>query len=400
MPAQGDAGAAPRAEAGKVPQYRWTVLAVGAAATAALAAVQGGLPALGPALREAYGLSLVEVTAIFTSFSTGTLLTVFAWGALSDRLGERLVLSAGLAAGSIALAGTAATSGYLALLASVFVAGLLGSCAVTGSGRAVIGWFPRAERGVALGLRQTAVPVGAAVASLSLPALAAALSLDAALLALAGAMLLAALAAAVWLREPPERRSAAPPAPPPTRDPRNWRLSLASALMIVGQVGVTSLLVLFLADEHGWRPARAALVLGAVQLGGAVARIAAGRWSDRRDERIEPLRRLAAASGALLLAAAALAGAPTALLVPVLALGGVLAMSWNGLSFTAAAEMSGRAQAGRAIGLQNTALRAASATVPVGLGALASAWSWAAAFAVMGVAALTGRALLRPLVDE
>ena len=37
--------------------------------------------------------------------------------------------------------------------------------------------------------------------------------------------------------------------------------------------------------------------------------------------------------------------------------GGMFAMSWNGLSFTAAAEISGGAQAGRAMGLQNTLMR-------------------------------------------
>ena len=63
----------------------------------------------------------------------------------------------------------------------------------------------------------------------------------------------------------------------------------------------------------------------------------------------------------LLLAAAALAGAPGAVLVPLLMAGGVLAMSWNGLSFTAAAEISGGAQAGRAMGMQNTLMRVAAA---------------------------------------
>jgi hypothetical protein len=35
---------------GQPPRYRWVVLTVGAGATAALSAVQGGLPALGPVI--------------------------------------------------------------------------------------------------------------------------------------------------------------------------------------------------------------------------------------------------------------------------------------------------------------------------------------------------------------
>jgi sugar phosphate permease len=385
----------------KPSSYRWVVLASGAGATAALSAVQGGLPALGPAIQQAFGLTLVEVTAVFTGFALGTVLTLLAWAVLADRAGERRVVALGLGAGSLALAGVAATDGYPALLGGVTVAGMLGSSAIAASGRAVFGWFPRSERGFALGLRQTAVPAGAAAGSFSLPPVAAAAGLDAALYALAGAMLVAAVAAAVWLRDAPERESPAPPAPDAARDPRIWRLAGASALMIIGQVGVTSLLVLYLYDQHGWSASSAALALGGLQLSAAVARIAAGRWSDLRDERIEPFRRLAAAGGVLLLAAAALAGAPAAVGVPVLLAGGVAAMSWNGLSFTAAAEISGGRQAGKAMGIQNTAMRVVGAAVPVCLGGLAAAWSWQAAFVLMGAAPLVARALLQPLqVDE
>jgi MFS family permease len=159
---------------------------------------------------------------------------------------------------------------------------------------------------------------------------------------------------------------------------------------------VTSLLVLYLYSERDWPATHAALALGGVQVGAAVARVSAGRWSDLRDERIEPFRRLAAVAGILLLAASL--GGPVA--VPLLLAGGVAAMSWNGLSFTAAAEISGRRQAGKAMGIQNTAMRVVAAGVPVGLGVLATAVSWHAVFAVMGLAPLAALALLGPLVED
>ena len=369
------------------------MLGVGSLATAALAAVQGGLPAVAPAIQDAFDLSLVQVTAVFTSFALGTVLTLLAWGVLSDRVGERLVIGGGLAAGSLAMFGAAAADGYTALLAWMALAGMLSSSAVAASGRAVFGWFPRDERGLALGLRQTAVPAGAALASFTLPPLASAAGADAALYALAGLMLVAAVAAVIWLRDGPRIESAAPPAPNAARDPRIWRLSAASSLMIIGQVGITSLLVLYLYTERGWTAAHAALALGGVQLGAAMARVSAGRWSDRRNERIEPFRRLATLAGVLLLAGAVLGP-------PALMAGGVAAMSWNGLSFTAAAEISGRRQAGKAMGIQNTAMRMVAAGVPVGLGALASAVSWQLVFVVMGVTPLIARMLLGPLVED
>ena len=73
---------------------------MGAGATAALAAVQGGLLALGPAIQETFGLTLVEVTAVFTSFGVGTVATLLAWGVLADRVGERFVIAGGVGAAS------------------------------------------------------------------------------------------------------------------------------------------------------------------------------------------------------------------------------------------------------------------------------------------------------------
>jgi sugar phosphate permease len=380
----------------KPSNYRWVVLGVGSLATAALAAVQGGLPAVSPAIQDAFDLTLVQVTAVFTAFAVGTVVTLLAWGVASDRRGERAIIALGLGGGSVAMFAAASSHGYVALLVWMALAGMLGSAGIAASGRAVFGWFPRDERGLALGIRQTAVPAGAALASFTLPPLASAAGVHAPLYALSGLMLVAAVTAAVWLRDGPRVESAAPPAPDAARDPRIWRLSAASSLMIIGQVGLTSLLVLYLYTERDWTAAHAALALGFVQVGAAVARLSAGRWSDLRDERIEPFRRLATVAGVLLLAASL--GGPVG--VPLLLAGGVAAMSWNGLSFTAAAEISGRRQAGKAMGIQNTAMRVVAAGVPVGLGALASAVSWHAVFFVMGVTPLIARALLGPLVDD
>src|SRR5688500_20260150 len=179
--------------------YRWVVLGVGSGATAALAAVQGGLPAIAPAIQEAFDLSLVQVTAVFTSFAIGTVVTLLAWGVLSDRRSERLVIAAGLGAGAVAMLAAARSDGYTALLAWMALAGMLGSAGIAASGRAVFGWFPRSERGLALGIRQTAVPAGAALASFSLPPLASAAGVGAAPAARARLMALAGAAAGLWL---------------------------------------------------------------------------------------------------------------------------------------------------------------------------------------------------------
>ncbi|MEA2247759.1 MAG: hypothetical protein QOH46_2288, partial [Solirubrobacteraceae bacterium] len=301
-------------------RYRWVILGVGAAGAGAFSALRMGLPALGPALRDTYGLSLPEVGLAFTAVAVGVMATLVPWGVLTDRIGERPVMSGGLAATAAALAGTAYAPGYVVLLAGLFAAGALGASSTGASGRAVMGWFDRSERGFALGIRQMALPLGGALAALALPHLVGADGLRGAFLALAGLCLTAAVAAAALMRDapPPARPLPVIPTPPPTRDRRLWRLGAGGALLVAAQASVLGFVVLFLHDSRGLSAAVAAGALAAVQLIGAAGRIVAGRRSDREGLRIAPMRRMAARNFALLLLTASLVSAPGALLFPVL----------------------------------------------------------------------------------
>jgi sugar phosphate permease len=385
------------------PPYRWTILSVGVVTTAAISALRQGLPSLGPALRDRYDLSLTQTGMVFSSVTLGIVLTLFAWGVVTDRRGERLVLSVGLAGAAAGLVAAAFASGYYGLLAGLMGAGMLGASATNASGRAVMGWFPRSERGMALGVRQMAVPLGGGVAAIALPVIAGAGGIRAAMLALAAGCVAGALTAARWMREPPPAPPGTPVvnAPAPQRDPRLWRLGAGSALLVTAQSGILAFVVVYLHEERGLSVLAAAATLASMQLAGAVARVAVGRWSDRRDARVDPIRRLGLAAAAVLALAALLAAtAPTVALVPVLALAGALAMSWNGLAFTAAAEMSGRDRAGSAIGIQNTILSLAGVFAPVGFAALAGGVSWPVAYAALAVSQVAGWRVLGPLVAD
>ena len=380
-------------------RYRWVVLAVGCLGTMVTGALRQGLPALGPAMRDAFALSLGEVGLVFGALAIGMTLSLVPFGALADRIGERPVLAGGLVAtaGTLGLAAVAGT--FAVLLLGLFLTGLAGASATGASGRAVMGWFGRRERGFALGIRQTAIPVGGALTALTLPPVALAAGLDAALLALAGFTLVAALAGAIWLREPPPAPPSRPAidAPPPLRDARVWRLGVGSGLLVMAQAAMIGFLVLFLHDVRGLSPAVAAAGLASVQVGAAVARVAVGLWSDRRERRILPLRQTGLAGAVLLALAALLVDAPGALLYPLLLAGGIAISSWNGLAFTAAAELAGRERAGTAMSLQNTLVSLLGAGATPLFGLVVDLSSWGAAFLLFAAAPLAGWLVLRPL---
>lgn len=383
------------------PRYRWVVLGAGAFGAAAFAALRMGLPALGPAMRDAFDLTLGQVGLALASVSLGAFVGLIPWGMLTDRIGERPVLAGGLAGTTFALIAAALAPSFAALFAALSVAGLFGSAAMGASGRAVVGWFARAERGFALGIRQMALPLGGALASLTLPWLAGSEGLDAALLALAGLAASGALAGLILIREPPV--SPAPAgfeAPAPLRDPRIWRLGVGGAMLIVAQAALLGFLVLFLVDERGISVGVAGLALAAVQVLGALGRLVAGRRSDRAERRVAPMRAIAVAATALIAATAALTGAPGAVLYPVLLAGGVVAMSWNGLAVTAAAEISGRARAATAMSVSTAIVSAGGAAAPALFGALVQATSYRAGFAALALAPLLGWLVLGPLEGD
>jgi len=379
-------------------RYRWVVLAVGTFAAAGYAAVPLGLAAIAPELADAYDLSVERVGLLFGISALGQVLLLLPWGLAADHFGERLVISLGLSATAAALAVTSATESFVTLLLALTAVAGFGAAAAAGSGRAVMQWFARSERGLALGIRQTAIPLGGAAAALTLPAVTAAGGVDAAFLTLAGVCLACAIAGAVALREGPAHEDDLQELGRPLRDRRIWILCIGSAFVLVAQIAIMNFVVLFLHDARGVGTARAAAVLAGVQVIGGILRVAGGRWSDRRGRRVPLFRRLAFALAAAMTAVAVLANASLWVLVPVLLVAGGLGMSWNGLSFTAAAEIAGRRRAGAAVGFQQTVLAVGSVITPIAFAAVAAA-SWPVAFAVAAVCPAVGALVLRPLAD-
>ena len=382
------------------PGYRWVVLGVGTAAQACVSAAMFSVAVLAPELRAEFHLTIAETGIVLAAFTIGMTPTLLPWGLLADRVGERIVLPLGLAASAVALAGVGLAHGYEQLVLLLAAAGALGASVNAASGRAVMQWFEPSERGLALGIRQANVPLGGLVAALVLPALAAAVGLGWTFAAVAAACAAGSIAGAVLLRSP--AREAQPTTEPldltaPLRSRPIWLVSSGSALIIVGQTATMSFTVLFLNEGRGFSTGSAALVLAASQVLGGAFRIFAGPWSDLLGSRIVPLLRLALAVTASLVVVGVFARAPAWALVPVLIVAGGIGLSWNGLSFVAAAEMAGTGASGAALGFQQTMLGIAGIAAPIGFAALVSAMSWRTAFLTAGVFPLLGWAVFSPL---
>ncbi len=376
---------------------RWVVLCAGVLAQAATSMFQFGVPYLVPELRSAVGGSLSGAGLLVACPSIGLVLTLIAWGAVADRYGERLAMTAGLL-GASAILGVAGLSHNTVLLGlSLVLAGAAGASVNAASGRALMGWFAAHERGLAMGVRQTAQPVGVGAAALVLPAAAQSFGYRAALWVPAVICLVVGVGVAFAVQDPPRPADATSArAASPYRRPDLWRVHGASALLIVPQFTVSAFAFVYLVSVRHWPTGHAGELLAGAQVAGATARLLAGRWSDRVADRLGPMRTLTVVNAFTvgLLAATVAASAQTAPLFLVAA--AAITVGGNGLAFTAVAELAGRDWSGRALGAQNTAQNIVAAATPPLVGLLISTAGYGSGFLLAAVFAAAATTVVPP----
>ena len=365
---------------------RWWMLAASTVAQAATAVMIHGPAFLIPALHHE-GMSLAAAGAVAAAPTVGVMLTLVAWGAVSDRRGERYVLLTGLALTVVAGVAAALTSGTALLVVTLVLAGAAAASTNSASGRVVVGWFPPERRGLAMGVRQMAQPSGVGIAALTIAVAAEHVGVHAALWVPTIACAAGALLVAAVVIDPPrpparERTTAANPY---RGDTFLARVHAVSVLLVVPQFLVWTFALVWLVQDRHWEPAAAGAVVAVAQLAGALGRIAVGHLSDLVGGRMRPLRwvALAAAGTMALLGLAAALDLSVAVLLVVVAT--LVTVADNGLAFTAVAERAGPFWSGRALGVQNTAQFLTASLVPPLAGLTVAHLGYAAAF---GLAAL------------
>jgi MFS family permease len=314
--------------------------------------------------------------------------TLVVWGYVLDHVGERVVLTTGSALTAVAAYAAASAHSHVWMGFCLFVGGMAAAGCNTAGGRLVSGWFPPQQRGVVMGIRQTAQPLGIALGALVMPALGdREPRLGLAFTAVACA--LAAMACFVGIVDPPRKSRATATAEELGSPYRGsfvlWRIHAVAGLLMMPQTLTLTFMVVWLTDHHHWSVAAASGLVTISQLLGALGRIAVGRWSDRVGSRMEPVRIIAttAALSMFLLALSDTAGLSVGVLLMVTI--SVIAMLDNGLEATAITEFAGRFWSGRALGIQNTTQRVMAAAGPPLFGVLIGAGEYPAAWALCGL---------------
>ncbi|MDH3517917.1 MAG: MFS transporter [Acidimicrobiia bacterium] len=334
-------------------RYRWVILGIATIAQVGTAVIYLGVGVLAGFIQERFDLSGAQTGLLITAIGIVPLFALIPVGRFLDHHSERHIITGGALLLGLGVAAASLVDSYLVLLVAFAIAGAGYATAQPGGSKVVAAWFPARERGVAMGIRQTGLPLGGAIAAATLPWLADRHGVGSALLTAAGAAVGGGLVFFALYRPAPM------PAETGYRLGRQLTTLLAefrirtamwAGVATVGaQFALLSYLMLYLRDVHEIPLTRGAWMLFTAQMMGVVGRVALARWSDRLgSSRLTPVLTAVVATAIGSMALAALpSAAPVGLLYVLAGVMGFWAFGWYGPWVVYVAEIA----EGRAVGL-------------------------------------------------
>ncbi|OMC84529.1 MFS transporter [Viridibacillus sp. FSL H7-0596] len=147
---------------------KWLIVLVATLSQTAATFVTYGMGPIATFYQIEWNLSALQTGFIVSAVNIGPIFSMIIFGYLMDKKGEKQIIGWG----SILLGLSALTlifvNNYIILLLLLLVVGIWYGSAQTGGSTAIVKWFPDKHRGLALGIRQTGIPIGGALASVLL----------------------------------------------------------------------------------------------------------------------------------------------------------------------------------------------------------------------------------------
>lgn len=322
-------------------RYRWLVLMGATMLQVGISAMQQTPAALGPIFKQELHLSGAQIGLLSSAVYAGMLVTMPVVGLIIDRHGERRVLLTA----AVVMAAVGVAAGYAptyTVLCGLFaLIGMLAATGQPGGSKAIVGWFPRSQRGMAFGIRQTGITGGGMLAAILLPPLAIRFGWQVGLDVIAGIVLVAALCFGRIYHGAPSGSDVVRRVPVRSilRN-RGFLVACAFVFFLVGVQGsATAYLAVFLHEEGSLSVVTAGLLLALLQAGGICGRIFWGMASDRIGHRWSIMIALSFVAAAILVAIAAVnPGTPLPLVVALVVLLGSTGLGWNGMFFAIISE--------------------------------------------------------------
>ncbi len=266
--------------------YVQIVVALALVGSLAIGFTQQGIPILYPFIQEEFGASRAQLGLITTALQVGGMGTIILIGWLADTIGVRRVLTVAL---------FMVTIGFLLFsqiqsLTQGFLLALPISIAATGTApattKAIMDWVKSQTRGLAMGIKETAVPISGVIGAVLLPFLAVTFSWRIALMSVAVIIAVSGVVFFAFYRDKSDngigrKRSGLLRSIGILAKNRGiWLAALGNNVLVAMHIVVVSYLILFLKEHLGMSAAVAGSYLAIAFTGSGVGRIGWGLVSD------------------------------------------------------------------------------------------------------------------------
>jgi predicted MFS family arabinose efflux permease len=352
------------------------------------------VPAMGPAVAQALGVSPALLGAYIGLVYLGAMVASLVAAPLVLRFGALRTSQGSLIACAVGLALPALWPSLPFAVAGALLTGLGYGPVTPASSHLLARTTPLHRASLVFSLKQTGVPLGGVLAGVVVPPLVLAAGARWALLAVTAACVLCALVAQPFRaaldgdrdpRQPLRMGSMTGGLQLVASEPALTRLAVMSFVFSIVQLSLSTYLVTFLTTALGYSLVAAGVVLSAAQAGGVAGRIAWGWVADRW---LDPYRMLAFLAVAMAVCAAGAAalqpGMPATLTLVLLVAFGASAIGWNGVYLAEVARQAPPGQAGLATGGTLAVTFFGVVLGPVVFGGVSSAFgSYRAGFAAL-----------------
>jgi ACS family hexuronate transporter-like MFS transporter len=144
--------------------WRWVIIALLFFGTVINYIDRLAIPVLSPVLQKEFGLTNTQYGDINSWFLAFYAFSMFLWGAVFDRLGNRAGFSLAIVIWSLAEIGHAFAKGFASLCGMRALLGLGEAGNWPGVTRTIAAWFPARQRALAMGIANTGASLGPAIA--------------------------------------------------------------------------------------------------------------------------------------------------------------------------------------------------------------------------------------------
>lgn len=149
--------------------YKWVMLIVATIAQTTATLITYGVGVFALFWKEEYALTNMESGLLVSVVNVGPLFCMLFVGRLLDQYNEKILISISSFLLGSSLILTNIVSGFNGLLFVFLLIGMFYSVSQPGGSKVILKWFPKENRGLAMGIRQAGIPIGGALAGVLIP---------------------------------------------------------------------------------------------------------------------------------------------------------------------------------------------------------------------------------------